>query len=432
MATSTTWRTWVSDVTADGAFFRCFDDVISPGVSSLSEQRTSDRDLATRGLAVSHSSNRAFSRRLTAPANSVTLFERLSGFPHGFTCQSQYGLRSYGGSSPVVNRIVYDEFEMSDEDAVIQGLTWVGGYTVNFVSALVHSFTITFYQSNSSGGRGTPILNVTIARENASERFLGNQGSIATGGTKAYNYSVTLPIPLAVDGYTAYWLSIVANLGFPPKWGWYTALGASSCQDHLAFSLLGVFLNSTETSSTQTSTSTTSSTQTSSTKTETTETETSTTATTSTVSSTPNAGLAGLAALALVPLALGLGLGLGLPALAHGGTAIHSMDLTSNISHGLNQHVGAMRGSMNFQNNTHTGDDATSWQSPSLILVFVLLGFVLVLSLTLLVFCRRFQAISRSEASALCSAEQEDATDTGDESQLEAHAGSRSSPCTVM
>jgi PEP-CTERM motif len=106
----------------------------------------------------------------------------------------------------------YDNFTLGSA-ATITNLAWTGGY-FNGAPSAITSFTISFY-SNSGGVPGTTLSTVTIAGD-ANETVLDAADEIFT-----YNDTVSF----AAAAGTEYWVSIVANIGFPPQWGWSTGTG---------------------------------------------------------------------------------------------------------------------------------------------------------------------------------------------------------------
>lgn len=135
----------------------------------------------------------------------------------------------------------YDNFSFGS-DASITGVSWTGGYFNPPNSGPISGFTIQFYADNA-GIPGASLASETIAG-NANETLVGTIGSALVE-----TYSASLPTAFAAAGGTTYWMSIVADLSFPPEWGWATSAGGSAYQvfgtnhgpfaSNLAFTLTG-------------------------------------------------------------------------------------------------------------------------------------------------------------------------------------------------
>ncbi|WP_083713113.1 hypothetical protein [Paludisphaera borealis] len=142
---------------------------------------------------------------------------------------------------------VYDNFTIGT-GATITDVSWVGSY-FNGAPAAISGFTLTFYADNA-GQPGTALATDFIVG-NANETSLG----LDDQSDPAFSYSAILNTSFAATAGTQYWLSIVADMGFPPQWGWEYGTGGdnSAYQDFFgirspiandfAFSLDGVPLS---------------------------------------------------------------------------------------------------------------------------------------------------------------------------------------------
>jgi PEP-CTERM motif len=105
---------------------------------------------------------------------------------------------------------VYDDFTLSSTDT-IRNVSWVGSYFNGPpATGAITGFDITFYANNAGGAPGTVLQTEHIAG-NANETLLGNT---------TYKYNANLPTAVAAAGGTEFWMSIVADLDYPPQWGW--------------------------------------------------------------------------------------------------------------------------------------------------------------------------------------------------------------------
>jgi hypothetical protein len=111
----------------------------------------------------------------------------------------------------------FDNFTLLD-DSSITDLHWQGSFLLG-EPAQITQFTITFW-SNNAGQPGSPLL---------TEAFLGNANQTAVGndsaGVPTFNYFVDLTTPFHATGGTPYWVSIVADVAFPPVWAWHNGTG---------------------------------------------------------------------------------------------------------------------------------------------------------------------------------------------------------------
>jgi hypothetical protein len=106
----------------------------------------------------------------------------------------------------------YDDFTLSS-DTTLVGASWVGLYFSPATQAPISSFSIAFYQDNA----GTPGSEIAVGSFNSF-----NETSLGTStGFPVFSYSVAfLPYTLSAGQY---FFSVVANMPFPPEWGWATS-----------------------------------------------------------------------------------------------------------------------------------------------------------------------------------------------------------------
>lgn len=102
----------------------------------------------------------------------------------------------------------YDDFTFNSTTTTT-GISWVGGY-FNGSQAPISSFDITFYLDNG-GVPGSAI---------AAGNFGGNANETVISDP-IYSYSVAWN-PFTFSAGT-YFVSIVAEIPFPPQWGWATS-----------------------------------------------------------------------------------------------------------------------------------------------------------------------------------------------------------------
>lgn len=133
----------------------------------------------------------------------------------------------------------YDDFTIAGGGTVTD-VQWTGGYFGTVGPHNITKFTVDFY-SNNAGQPGSLITSYAFSN-NGNETSLGGLNN---------SYSETLPTSFVAAAGTEYWMSIVADLGYPPQWGWETSLAGdgtayqnfqgtlSRVPSDLAFTLLG-------------------------------------------------------------------------------------------------------------------------------------------------------------------------------------------------
>lgn len=132
---------------------------------------------------------------------------------------------------------VYDDFTLA-ADSTITGVNFTGGFFNPSTVAPISGFTVSFYADNAGQPGGT-LIGSFIA---------GNGSQTCVDNICTYNVGTNF----AASAGTQYWMSIVADLPFPPQWGWAQGTGGDgqSVQDFfgnrtvltsdVAFTLSGV------------------------------------------------------------------------------------------------------------------------------------------------------------------------------------------------
>jgi hypothetical protein len=107
----------------------------------------------------------------------------------------------------------YDNFTL-EAPAEIDAVDWVGSY-FDPQDGRLTGFTVSFY-ADESGQPGALLTSFTTTG-NAGETYLG----IDNIGDPLYSYGT--PVNFNASAGTTFWLSIVADLGYPQEWGWETS-----------------------------------------------------------------------------------------------------------------------------------------------------------------------------------------------------------------
>lgn len=103
----------------------------------------------------------------------------------------------------------YDDFSFTSAQRVTD-VHWTGGFFNPATVGSIDSFSLNFYADNG----GSPGASVYSATVNAAATSLGD-----VSGFPMFTYDVDLPLEFLADANTKYWISIVANMTFPPQWG---------------------------------------------------------------------------------------------------------------------------------------------------------------------------------------------------------------------
>ncbi|MBS1716210.1 MAG: PEP-CTERM sorting domain-containing protein [Armatimonadetes bacterium] len=135
----------------------------------------------------------------SALASSVLYFNNIDGSGNAYA--SQNDTNTYGTYA-----IVYASFNAV---GTINEALWVGEYFNPAQQGQITGFTLNFYGDNA-GSVGS-LVSSQHFNGNSSEAFYGNYGGF---DSYLYDQAIT-PVSWNGDG----WVSIVADLGFPPQWG---------------------------------------------------------------------------------------------------------------------------------------------------------------------------------------------------------------------
>lgn len=125
---------------------------------------------------------------------------------------------------------VFDDFVLGP-GAVIGTIAWQGAYCTQTNDAPVPSpsasaFVISLHADNNGRPSTTQALaTATVPLAQVNQTFAGSRtitcGNSTNAGSAYYNYSVTLPNPVAIQGGVRYWLAIQAvNSSTGASWGW--------------------------------------------------------------------------------------------------------------------------------------------------------------------------------------------------------------------
>lgn len=104
---------------------------------------------------------------------------------------------------------MYDDFTLTSTYKVSQ-VSWTGGFFNPTTAVPISSFTVSFYADNA-GTPGAAVYTATLA---ATESSLGT-----VAGYPIASYTADLVVDFLATSNTHYWLSVVANMPFPPQWG---------------------------------------------------------------------------------------------------------------------------------------------------------------------------------------------------------------------
>jgi PEP-CTERM motif len=152
--------------------------------------------------------------------SSTIIYNQPSNFPSGNVYASQ---NDPGGNGNFAT--IYDNFTLAG-GAIIDFVSWQGGYFNPPTLAPIAGFTVTFW-SSVANAPGLSLLAQAIAGT-ANESFVGSDSNL----TPTYNYQLNLPVSFTALPATEYWLSIVPNLVFPPQWGWHSGTGGDARSIH--------------------------------------------------------------------------------------------------------------------------------------------------------------------------------------------------------
>lgn len=181
---------------------------------------------------------------VTFRTEATTLYQQTFADDNSYTSQNDTQSGGLGSFSKV-----FDNFTLTSSSQ-ISDVHWIGAYypeagSTDIGSPVVSGFLIEFW-SDALGEPGSLLFSESISG-NADETFL-NAGLY---NQIFYSYDADLTSNFLALAGTQYWLSIQAQLAYPPHWGWATGNGpdSASYQDYLdqryfnendqAFSLTG-------------------------------------------------------------------------------------------------------------------------------------------------------------------------------------------------
>lgn len=110
----------------------------------------------------------------------------------------------------------YDNFSLAT-NTLVTDVHWTGGYFSPSQQSPISSFLIQIW--SDAGGPAAVLFSETVAGA-PNETSLGTVGSVSV-----FSYDVDLSNGFVALAGTTYWLSIQANLAYPPQWGWATSTG---------------------------------------------------------------------------------------------------------------------------------------------------------------------------------------------------------------
>jgi hypothetical protein len=139
------------------------------------------------------------------------IYSHPSNYPDGITYASQNDTSAEGYGNDAT---VYDNFTLTSSFTVTD-VHGQGEYFNPAEPGTIQSFTIQFWSDNA-GQPGNSLL---------FQSLLGNANETSVGinvSGPVYDYSVDLIVPFQATGGTPYWLSIYANMVYPPQSGWHS------------------------------------------------------------------------------------------------------------------------------------------------------------------------------------------------------------------
>jgi hypothetical protein len=145
----------------------------------------------------------------TAGASEVIVYAQNPNYQNLYASQNDTSVGGFGAFATS-----YDNFTLGSTTAINQ-VQWVGGYFNPQSAGTITNWTVSFW-SNSAGQPGSLLASFAIGG-NGGETFLQNDAL----GDPTYLY--TAAVNFSAAGGTAYWLSVVPDLAFPPQWGWTTS-----------------------------------------------------------------------------------------------------------------------------------------------------------------------------------------------------------------
>jgi len=130
----------------------------------------------------------------------------------------------------------YDDFTLTGDPLGfnVTDFEWVGSFFNPPTPGTITGFTVNFYADNA-GAPGALLYSTGDVPGNAGQTFLQTDNV----GDPAYLYGLTWGNPFVLANNTTYWVSVVADLGFPPQWGWETGTGGNGAAYQCFFGTCG-------------------------------------------------------------------------------------------------------------------------------------------------------------------------------------------------
>lgn len=143
---------------------------------------------------------------MASAGQAVTLYSQApDGTENAYS--SQDDPNSFGNFATL-----YDDFTLASS-ATITSVDFTGVFFNPSTPASPSSFTISLF--GDAAGQPGSLLGASL--------IPGDAGQTCVGAVCSYSAAVNF----AVSGGSTYWLAIVPTVGFPPQWGWNTAVGGN-------------------------------------------------------------------------------------------------------------------------------------------------------------------------------------------------------------
>jgi hypothetical protein len=120
----------------------------------------------------------------------------------------------------------YDDFTLNTT-SLVTTVGWSGGFFNGPNPGNITAFNIGFYlDSGAAPGALVALFPQSIT---------GNGNATGPNGDDSYNYAIDLNIPFVAQAGTKYWVSIQADLAYPPQWGWAEGTGGNGIGHQVFF-----------------------------------------------------------------------------------------------------------------------------------------------------------------------------------------------------
>ncbi len=130
----------------------------------------------------------------------------------------------------------YDNFTLGSTSDIAE-FQWIGAYFNPPVQGPITGFTLNFYADNG----GAP--GATLASYSGPGTFGETSVGPDASGDPSFFYDGFLGSAFTAQAGTTYWVSIVADLVFPPQWGWETGVGGDGAGYQCFFGACGATPN---------------------------------------------------------------------------------------------------------------------------------------------------------------------------------------------